>query len=87
MRSRFKRSTGKRADEPRLLENLFEARDRARKTAEPDEKPEVSSMIKKRAVDQPADPVEDAPSQDVDTLARLRQAKKRAKRDGPDENS
>jgi len=87
VRNVFKRPARKTRGEPRVLENLFEARDRARRTAEPDEKPEVSPKIEKREADQPNTQADRASSQDEDRFARLREAKKRAKKDNQDENS
>jgi uncharacterized membrane protein len=81
----FNRTARKQPDEPRVLKNLFEARDRARK-AGLIEKPELDQVIEKR---EPVESVEEKSTtstpQNQDTLARLRQAKKRAKKDRKEE--
>ena len=87
VRSVFRRPARQGTDEPRVLENLFEARDRARRKPEPEEKPEAAPAIQPRKPEpeQPADKPKEKPAQDQDTLTRLRQAKKRAQKDNPDE--
>ncbi len=84
----FKRQVRSHPDEPRVLNNLFEARDRARRKSDQVEKPDIRPIIEKRAEsEKPVDTDAGTSLQDQDTLSRLRQAKKRAHKDNQDEPS
>lgn len=83
----FAKPEKKQTDEPRVLENLFQARNRARDNAESDEVSPIESIKPKPVQPPPPSRQETPPSKagdSLDTLSRLRQAKKRASNDKQD---
>ncbi len=81
----FSRPQAKEANQPRVLENLFEARNRARNTSDTEDEPPVVIPSQPDMTKQPQKPSRQPSPQkeekDVDTFSRLRQAKKRASKD------
>lgn len=88
IKNKFTRTSKKRVlDEPKVLENLFRARDRARQRDNDESSidSDILSELEKRRTKMPEKLDQDYNSDDQDTLSRLRKAKKRARKNKEDE--
>ncbi|MCB2180119.1 VWA domain-containing protein [bacterium] len=87
--SAFSKPAAQESTGPRVLENLFEARNRVRDNTEDQETPQIEKAPTKpaKSPSKPMQPPKPATEQDdLDTFSRLRQAKRRAGKDNPNDD-